>query len=56
MAGTSVALKQFGITTLAGIVVMGAALGMCLVIMVKLWNGFQKEKAEKAAMATKGGV
>jgi uncharacterized membrane protein YfcA len=53
LAGTSVALKQFGITTLAGIVVMGAALGMCLVIMIKLWNGFQKEKAEKAA---KGGV
>ena len=56
MAGTSVALKQFGVTTLAGIVVMGAALGMCLVIMVKLWNGFQKEKAEKAALAAKGGA
>jgi hypothetical protein len=35
---------------------MSAALGMCVVIMVKLWNGFQKEKAEKAAMALKGGA
>jgi uncharacterized protein len=56
MAGTSVALKQFGVNTLAGIVVMGAALGMCLVIMVKLYNGFQKEKAEKAALALKEGI
>jgi hypothetical protein len=51
-----VALKQFGVNTLAGIVVMGAALGMCLVIMVKLYNGFQKEKAEKAALALKEGI
>jgi uncharacterized protein len=56
LAGTSVALKQFGVNTLAGVVVMCAALGMCLVIMVKLWNGFQKEKAEKAAMALKEGA
>ena len=56
LAATSVALKQFGITTLAGIVVMGAALGMCLVIMIKLWNGFKKEQAEKAAYAGKGGA
>jgi hypothetical protein len=35
---------------------MGAALGMSMVIMVKLWNGFQKEKAEKAAMALKEGA
>jgi hypothetical protein len=55
LAGVSVALKQFGFTGLAGWVVMGAALGMCLVIMVKLWNGFQKEKAQKAAMR-KGGI
>jgi hypothetical protein len=55
LAGVSVALKQFGFTGLAGWVVMGAALGMCLVIMVKLWNGFQKEKAHKAAML-KGGI
>jgi uncharacterized protein len=56
LAATSVALKQFGATTLAGIVVMGAALGMCLVIMIKLWNGFKKEQAEKAAYAGKGGA
>ena len=56
LAATSVALKQFGATTLAGVVVMGAALGMSVVIMVKLWNGFQKEKAEKAAMALKEGA
>jgi uncharacterized membrane protein YfcA len=54
LAATSVALKQFGVTTLAGIVVMGAALGMCLVIMIKLWIGFKKEQAEKAAYAVKG--
>ncbi len=56
LAATSVALKQFGANTLAGIVVMGAALGMCLVIMIKLWNGFKKEQAEKAAYAGKGGA
>ena len=56
LAATSVALKQFGATTLAGIVVMGAALGMCVVIMIKLWNGFKKEQAEKAAYAAKGGA
>ncbi len=56
MAGVSVALKQFNLTTAAQIMVLGAALSMCLVIMIKLWNGFQKEKAEKAAMATKGGL
>jgi uncharacterized membrane protein YfcA len=55
MAGTSVALKQFGAGSLAGVVVMVAALGMCLVIMVKLWNGFKKEQAEKAAYALKEG-
>ena len=54
LAGVSVTLKQFGFTGLAGWVVLGAALGMCLVIMVKLWKGFQKEKAEKAAMAKEG--
>ena len=56
LAGTSVALKQFNMTTTAAWVVMSAALGMCLVIMVKLWNGFKKEKAEKAAYAGKGGA
>jgi uncharacterized membrane protein YfcA len=48
LAGTSVALKQFNFTSLAGVVVMTAALGMCAVIMIKLWQGFKKEKAEKA--------
>jgi uncharacterized membrane protein YfcA len=55
LAGTSVALKQFNFTYIAGWVVMGAALGMCAVIMVKLWLGFKKEQAEKAAYAVKGG-
>ena len=43
-------------TTTAAWVVMCAALGMCVVIMVKLWNGFKKEQAEKAAYAGKGGA
>jgi uncharacterized membrane protein YfcA len=49
LAGSSVALKQFNFTHLAGWVVMCAALGMCAVIMIKLWQGFKKEQAEKAA-------
>lgn len=49
LAGSSVALKQFEFTQIAGVVVMTAALGMCAVIMVRLWLGFKKEKAEKAA-------
>ncbi len=48
LAGLSVALKQFNMTVTAGWVVMCAALGMCLVIIIKLWQGFQKERAEKA--------
>jgi hypothetical protein len=56
LAGTSVALKQFGANTLAGVVVMAAALGMCLVIMIKMYNGFKKEQAEKAAYAVKEGA
>ncbi len=51
LAGTSVALKQFNLTTAAAWMVMSAALGMCVVIMVQLWRGFQKEKAEKAGSA-----
>jgi hypothetical protein len=47
LAGLSVALKQFNMTTAAAWVVMCAALGMCLVIMIRLWIGFKKEKAEK---------
>ncbi|MDD2902366.1 MAG: sulfite exporter TauE/SafE family protein [Syntrophales bacterium] len=56
LAGSSVALKQFNFTYLAGWVVMCAALGMCAVIMLKLWQGFKKEKAEKAAYAVKEGA
>jgi uncharacterized membrane protein YfcA len=56
LAGFSVALKQFNFTHAAGWVVMCAALGMCAVIMVKLWLGFKKEQAEKAAYAVKGGA
>ena len=56
LAGASVALKQFELTTAAAWLVMSAALGMCVLIMVKLWNGFKKEQAEKAAMAGKGGA
>jgi uncharacterized membrane protein YfcA len=56
LAGSSVALKQFNFTHLAGVVVMCAALGMCLVIMIRLWAGFKREKAEKAAYAVKEGT
>jgi uncharacterized membrane protein YfcA len=47
MAGGSVALKQFNMTTAAAFCVMGAALSMCLVIIILMIQGFQKEKAEK---------
>lgn len=50
LAGVSVALKQFNLTTAAAWVVMCAALGMCVVIMVQLWRGFKKEKAEKMGL------
>jgi uncharacterized membrane protein YfcA len=55
LAGASVALKQFNMTVTAGWVVMCAALGMCAVIMFKLWQGFKKEKAEKAGYSMKEG-
>jgi len=47
LAGVSVALKQIGLTTAAGWVVMCAALGMSLIIIIRLWIGFKREKAEK---------
>jgi uncharacterized membrane protein YfcA len=50
LAGTSVALKQFGFGGLAGYVVMIAALSICAVIMIKMWAGFRREQAEKAAV------
>ena len=50
LAGTSVALKQFEIPVFDKVVVMLGALGMCVVIMIQLWRGFMKEKAEKAGL------
>lgn len=47
LAGVSVALKQFNLTLAASWLVMSAALGMCVVIIVGLVIGFRKEKAEK---------
>ncbi len=54
LAGISVSLKQFKFNTASQWMVMCAALGMCLVIVIKLWQGFKKEQAEKAAYAVKG--
>jgi hypothetical protein len=51
LAGSSVALKQFEMTVTAAWVVMSAALGMCVVIMMGLYRGFKKEQAEKAGYA-----
>ena len=53
LAGISVSLKQFQLNTASQWMVMCAALGMCLVIMIKLYQGFKKEQAEKAAYAVK---
>ena len=51
LAGTSVALKQFKLTGPAAWVVMCSALGMCLVIIVRMARGFAAEKASKAGAA-----
>jgi uncharacterized protein len=56
LAGISVTLKQFQFNTASQWMVMCAALGMCVVIMVKMWGGFKKEQAEKAGYAGKGGA
>jgi uncharacterized membrane protein YfcA len=56
LAGISVTLKQFKFNTASQWMVMCAALGMCVVIMIKMWNGFKKEQAEKATYAGKGGA
>lgn len=48
LAGISVSLKQFNLSVASQWMVMCAALGMCAVIMFQLWQGFKKEKAEKA--------
>ncbi len=53
LAGISVALKQFNLSVASQWMVMCAALGMCAVIMIKLYQGFKKEQAEKAAYAVK---
>jgi hypothetical protein len=50
LAGTSVALKQFGFNAAAGYMVMVSALAICGVIIVQMWAGFKKEQAEKAAV------
>ncbi|RJP67048.1 MAG: sulfite exporter TauE/SafE family protein [Candidatus Abyssobacteria bacterium SURF_17] len=51
LAGCSVTLKQFNLTTAAAYCVMGAALAMCLIIIVLMIRGFNKEKALKAQAA-----
>ncbi len=48
LAGSSVLLKQLNIPFFDKVVVMVGSLGMCAVIIVQLWQGFVKEKAEKA--------
>jgi uncharacterized membrane protein YfcA len=50
LAAVSVALKQAEMTTLAAYCVMGAALSMCVVIMVLMVQGFRKEKAQRTAI------
>jgi hypothetical protein len=49
LAGTSVAMKQLELNTVAGYLVMGAALSMCAVITVQMIRGFKREKAEQKA-------
>jgi uncharacterized membrane protein YfcA len=53
LAGSAVTLKQLEFNLASQWVVMCAALGMCLVIMIKMYQGFKKEQAEKAAYAVK---
>jgi hypothetical protein len=48
LAGVSVTLKQMNLTTVAAYCVMGAALAMCLVIIVLMIRGFRQEKTKKA--------
>ena len=51
LAGASVTLKQFNLTTGAAYLVMISALAVCLVIMVLMTRGYLKEKAEKKAVS-----
>ena len=52
LAGVSVTLKQVNMTLAASYCVMGAALAMCVVIIVLMARGFSKEKAQKAQLAS----
>jgi hypothetical protein len=54
LAGISVCLKQFKYNSASQWMVMCAALGMCLVIMIRLYQGFKKEQVEKASYTAKG--
>jgi uncharacterized membrane protein YfcA len=47
LAGVSVTLKQMEHTTAAAYMVLGSALMICLVIIIRLGRGFLKERAEK---------
>jgi uncharacterized membrane protein YfcA len=47
LAGVSVTLKQMECTTAAAYMVLGSALVICLVIIIRLGRGFLKERAEK---------
>ncbi|MBI5115407.1 sulfite exporter TauE/SafE family protein [Candidatus Poribacteria bacterium] len=47
LAGVSVTMKQMNMTTVAAYCVMGAALAMCLVIVVLMIRGFKQEKTQK---------
>ena len=54
LAGISVCLKQFKYNSASQWMVMCAALGMCLVIMIRLYQGFKKEQTQKASYTAKG--
>lgn len=54
LAGISVVFKQLEWKTAAGFMVMGSALGMCIIIMVRMAQGYAKEKAEKNNAAGAG--
>jgi hypothetical protein len=54
LAGISVCLKQFKYNSASQWMVMCAALGMCLIIIIRLYQGFKKEQAEKASYTAKG--
>jgi hypothetical protein len=47
LAGVAVILKQFHLGTPAAWLMMVAALGICLVIMVQLWVNYRRQQAER---------